>query len=144
MLLTLGDNVIYGRFDFLRTAVDQNGDHATVFAYQVENPSAYGVVEFDQNGRALSLEEKPAEPKSRWAVPGLYLYPPGAAEETRHLTPSDRGELEITDLNRRYMEQGRLSVPEDGPGNRLVRHTAPRAISSRRPTSSRRSSIDRD
>ena len=92
VLLTLGDNVIYGRFDFLRNAVEQNADHATVFAYQVENPSAYGVVEFDDEGKALSLEEKPAEPRSRWAVPGLYLYPPGAAEETRHLTPSASAE----------------------------------------------------
>ncbi len=116
VMLTLGDNVFYGRFDFLRKAVAGHGDHATIFAYHVDDPSSYGVVEFDGSGQALGLEEKPDSPKSNWAVPGLYLYPPDAAEEVRRLTPSGRGELEITDLNRRYLESDRLRVVRMGRG----------------------------
>jgi glucose-1-phosphate thymidylyltransferase len=116
MMLMLGDNVIYGRLDFLRSAVDQPGDHATVFAYQVEDPSQYGVVEFDDDGSVLSLEEKPEHPKSRWAVPGIYLYPPGVADVARTIEPSPRGELEITDLNRRFLDMGRLHARRMGRG----------------------------
>jgi len=81
-----------------------------VFGYRVSDPSAYGVVEFDGDGRAISLEEKPARPRSRYAVPGLYFYGDDVVEKARTLRPSARGELEITDLNRLYLEEGRLQV----------------------------------
>jgi glucose-1-phosphate thymidylyltransferase len=116
VMLILGDNVIYGRLDFLRRAMARNGEGATVFAYQVRDPSRYGVVEFGDGGRALSLEEKPANPRSSWAVPGIYLYGPGAAARARALAPSARGELEITDLNRLYLEDGALRAEPMGRG----------------------------
>ena len=116
VFLMLGDNLIYGRFDFLREAIATNSDGATVFAYRVADPEAYGVVEFDQDFKALSLEEKPAHPRSDWAVPGLYLYGPGAATMACQVTPSARGELEITTLNRMYLEQGRLRAVPMGRG----------------------------
>jgi glucose-1-phosphate thymidylyltransferase len=115
-MLMLGDNVLYGRYDFLRAAVTDSGDHATVFAYHVEDPTGYGVVEIADDGRVLSIEEKPEMPRSHWVVPGLYLYPPGVAEEARRLVPSARGELEITDLHRRYLDQGRLRARRMGRG----------------------------
>jgi glucose-1-phosphate thymidylyltransferase len=114
--LMLGDNLIYGRLDFLREAIADMSEDATIFAYEVADPSASGVVEFDERGRAISLEEKPARPRSPWAVPGLYLYPPGAADRVRRLAPSARGELEITDLNRTYLAEGRLRVVPMGRG----------------------------
>jgi glucose-1-phosphate thymidylyltransferase len=114
--LMLGDNLIYGRFDFLRDAVREHGNDAVVFGYQVANPSEYGVIEFDEHGYAVAIDEKPSEPRSNWAIPGLYLYPPGVADLARQLSPSDRGELEITDLNRLYLEAGRLRVVPMGRG----------------------------
>ncbi len=116
VFLMLGDNFIYGRLDFLRRAMAANGDGATIFGYRVSDPSRYGVVEFDSEYRALSLEEKPSEPKSDWAVPGLYVYGPGVAERARNQTPSARGELEITDLNRDYLNEGRLRAMPMGRG----------------------------
>ncbi len=115
-ILVLGDNIVYGRYDFLRKALSGAGDHATIFAYHVDDPSQYGVVEFDEAGQVLSLVEKPAKPASPWAVPGLYIYPPGVADEARKVTPSARGELEITDLHLRYLEQGRLQARRMGRG----------------------------
>lgn len=115
-MLMLGDNFIYGRLDFLRAAIASNKDGATVFAYQVADPTAFGVVEFDENSQAVSLEEKPQNPKSSWAVPGMYIYSPGAAQKARNLEPSARGELEITDLNRVYLEEGTLRVQPMGRG----------------------------
>ena len=115
-MLMLGDNLIYGRLDFLRTAMATAGDGATVFAYQVSNPSDYGVVEFDADFSVLSLEEKPARPRSSWAVPGIYLYPSDAPARAAALTPSARGELEITDLNRSYLADGRLRAQPMGRG----------------------------
>ena len=113
----LGDNLIYGRLDFLRRAVAENGDGATVFAYPVSDPERYGVVEFDRGtGKVVSLEEKPSEPKSHWAVPGIYIYGPGVADRARALAPSGRGELEITDLNRTYLDDGKLSARRMGRG----------------------------
>lgn len=116
VFLMLGDTFLYGRLDFLRAAIAQNGADATVFAYQVTNPVAYGVVEFGADGLVRSLEEKPAQPKSNWAVPGLYIYGPGVAERAKQLSPSTRGELEITDLNRMYLTEGRLRVVAMGRG----------------------------
>ncbi len=115
-ILVLGDNIIYGRYDFLRKAIDDEGDHATIFAYHVDDPSAYGVVEFDEDGNVVSLVEKPSEPVSSWAIPGLYLYPAGVAAEARSLETSARGELEITELHRRFLSQGRLKARRMGRG----------------------------
>ena len=108
--LILGDNIFYGGGlgKHLRRFLDIDG--AAVFGYAVSNPSAYGVVEFDENGKAISLEEKPEKPRSPYAVPGLYFYGPDVVEKARLLKPSARGELEITDLNKMYLEEGRLRV----------------------------------
>lgn len=115
--LVLGDNIFYGHGlpDLLRAAVDRK-EGATVFAYHVTDPERYGVVEFDQGMRAKSIEEKPAKPKSNWAVTGLYFYDGRAPEIAASLKPSPRGELEITDLNARYLEEGKLSVELMGRG----------------------------
>ena len=108
--LVLGDNIFYG--DGLGTRLQRfdDLDGAAVFAYRVADPTAYGVVEFDEDGHALSLEEKPAHPRSSYAVPGLYFYSSDVVARARTLRPSPRGELEITDLNRTYLEEGRLLV----------------------------------
>ena len=115
--LILGDNIYYGHgITDLFTSAMARPDGATVFAYHVNDPERYGVVEFDDRMRALSIEEKPAEPKSNWAVTGLYFYDKDVVEIARSLTPSTRGELEITDVNRIYLERGRLSVEIMGRG----------------------------
>ncbi|KAK0343934.1 hypothetical protein LTR94_016377 [Friedmanniomyces endolithicus] len=115
--LILGDNIFYGHgITDLFTSAMARPDGATVFAYHVNDPERYGVVEFDDRMRALSIEEKPAEPKSNWAVTGLYFYDKDVVEIARSLTPSTRGELEITDVNRIYLERGKLSVEIMGRG----------------------------
>ncbi len=108
--LVLGDNVFHGPGlgTQLRTLTDVTGGH--VFAYSVSNPSDYGVVEFDSEGNAISLEEKPARPKSRYAVPGLYFYGSDVVEVAKEITPSARGELEITAVNEWYLQRGQLTV----------------------------------
>lgn len=107
--LILGDNIFYGKLDFYREALAiEKG--ACVFGYQVRDPERYGVVEFGPDGRAVSLEEKPKQPKSHYAVPGLYVYDSKVVDLTRELRPSARGELEITDLNLAYLERGELNV----------------------------------
>jgi glucose-1-phosphate thymidylyltransferase len=108
--LVLGDNIFYGPGMGTRLGKFSEIDGAAVFAYEVADPTAYGVVEFDDAGRALSLEEKPPRPRSRFAVPGLYFYDNDVVEIARSLEPSARGEYEITDVNRRYLEAGRLQV----------------------------------
>jgi glucose-1-phosphate thymidylyltransferase len=116
--LVLGDNLFYGHefaHDLKSASARETG--ATVFAYGVTDPERYGVVEFDGNGRAISLEEKPAKPRSRYAVTGLYFYDGQASAIARGLKPSPRGELEITDLNRVYLERGELEVQVMGRGH---------------------------
>jgi glucose-1-phosphate thymidylyltransferase len=116
-ILVLGDNVFYGHGlpTLLRTAAARKKG-ASVFAYHVTDPERYGVVDFDASGRATSIEEKPAQPKSNWAVTGLYFYDSQAPDIAANLKPSKRGELEITDLNRVYLERGELNVAHMGRG----------------------------
>lgn len=108
--LILGDNIFYGDGlpELLQACL--NPDGGMIFAYHVQDPERYGVVEFDSDGRAISIEEKPKQPRSSYAVPGLYFYDNGVVEIARNLKPSARGELEITDVNRIYLAQGRLNV----------------------------------
>ncbi|MCY1199243.1 Glucose-1-phosphate thymidylyltransferase 1 [compost metagenome] len=115
--LVLGDNIYYGHdFQALLGNAMERSEGASVFAYHVQDPERYGVVEFDVQGKAISLEEKPAKPKSNYAVTGLYFYDKDVVEIAKGIKPSPRGELEITDLNRFYLEQGRLSVEIMGRG----------------------------
>ena len=115
--LVRGDNIFYGHdVHHLLANADARGEGASVFAYHVTDPERYGVAEFDPAGRVLSLEEKPAQPKSNYAVTGLYFYDQQVVELARQLKPSPRGELEITDLNRCYLERGQLNVEIMGRG----------------------------
>lgn len=118
--LVLGDNIFYGQgFSAkLKKAVEkaQTGEGATVFGYQVKDPERFGVVEFDQNQKAISIEEKPVNPKSHYAVTGLYFYPNNVVEMAKLVKPSERGELEITTLNDMYLNQGHLHVEMLGRG----------------------------
>ncbi len=107
--LILGDNIFYGKLDFFRDALAITRG-ACIFGYQVRDPGRYGVVEFDQNGRAISLEEKPKRPKTHFAVPGLYVYDQQVVDLCKSLRPSARGELEITDLNLLYLKKNELQV----------------------------------
>ena len=115
--LILGDNIFYGHdlVANMRAAVERTSG-ATTFAYAVQDPERYGVVEFDESRKVLSIEEKPQQPKSRYAVTGLYFYDEQVVDIATSLKPSARGELEITDLNRRYLEQGQLTVEVMGRG----------------------------
>ncbi|MHB8919764.1 MAG: glucose-1-phosphate thymidylyltransferase RfbA [Halothiobacillus sp.] len=116
--LVLGDNIFYGHDLQARLhRADERADGASVFAYPVHDPERYGVVEFDSDGKALSLEEKPDQPKSRYAVTGLYFYDNSVVDMARSLKPSARGELEITDINRLYLAQGALDVQLMGRGD---------------------------
>ena len=117
--LVLGDNIFYGQGlrELLRSAASQSEDGgATVFGYWVDDPERYGVAEFDDDGRVISLEEKPVKPKSHYAVTGLYFYDSQVSDLAKEVRPSKRGELEITDLNRLYLEQGRLNLQRFGRG----------------------------
>lgn len=118
--LVLGDNIFYGSgmSGYLRDAVcqAQSGKAATVFAYHVNDPQRFGIVEIDESGKAVSLEEKPEHPRSNWCVTGLYFYDERVCDYARRVSPSARGEYEITDLNRMYLEEGRLSVSALGRG----------------------------
>ena len=115
--LVLGDNIFYGHdFQNLLRSADAQTTGSTVFAYHVQDPERYGVAEFDAQGKVLSLEEKPAQPKSNYAVTGLYFYDSQVVELAKSLKPSPRGELEITDLNKLYLQQGQLNVQLMGRG----------------------------
>lgn len=108
--LVLGDNIFYGTGLAELLQANNNPDGGIVYAYHVHDPERYGVVEFDTNGKVLSIEEKPAEPKSNYAVPGIYFYDNSVLEIAANIKPSHRGELEITDINKAYLEQGKLKV----------------------------------
>ena len=115
--LILGDNVFYGHeLEQTLADADSHENGSTIFGYHVSDPTSYGVVEFNKDGLAISLEEKPEHPRSNYAVPGLYFYDQDASEHAKALSPSSRGELEITDLNRVYLEAGNLSVEVLGRG----------------------------
>jgi len=115
--LILGDNVFYGQAFSRTLELALNNKHgATVFGYPVKNPKEFGVVEFDDNGKAISLEEKPAKPKSNYAIPGLYFYDSEVVNISKNITPSARGELEITAVNNEYLKQGKLNCVLMGRG----------------------------
>ncbi|HWQ81185.1 MAG TPA: glucose-1-phosphate thymidylyltransferase RfbA [Ignavibacteria bacterium] len=113
--LILGDNIFYGKLDFLYNAI-KNNEGATVFGYRVTDPERYGIVEFDDKGNAISIEEKPKQPKSNYAVPGLYVYNNDVVDISKNLKPSSRGELEITDVNVEYLKRKKLKVEKIGRG----------------------------
>jgi glucose-1-phosphate thymidylyltransferase len=113
--LILGDNIFYGRLNFLYDALETK-DGATIFGYRVNDPERYGIVEFDHEGKAISIEEKPKQPKSQFAVPGLYVYDNEVVNISRNLKPSARGELEITDVNVVYLKKRKLNVVKIGRG----------------------------
>ncbi len=113
--LILGDNIFYGEYSAHR-AVRQFASGALIFAYYVHNPGRYGVIEFDREGKAVAIEEKPHRPKSNYVVTGMYMYSPDVVEIARKLKPSRRGELEITEINQNYLDQGRLQVIKLGRG----------------------------
>ena len=125
--LILGDNIFYGNLDFFYDAVKNNTD-ATIFGYRVTDPERYGIVEFDQSGKAISIEEKPKKPKSQFAVPGLYIYNNSVINVSKNLKPSARGELEITDVNKVYLEQGKLYVEKIGRGIAWLDTGTPEAL----------------
>ncbi len=125
--LILGDNIFYGYLDFFYAALERDKG-STIFGYQVNDPERYGIVEFDKEGKAISIEEKPAKPKSHYAVPGLYLYDNRVVEISKNLKPSARGELEITDVNRKYLEMGELQVEKIGRGVAWLDTGTPEAL----------------
>lgn len=115
--LILGDNLFHGQnFSAMLKKAASKTDGATIFGYYVKDPTAYGVAEFDENGKVISLEEKPKHPKSNYAVPGLYFYDKSVTEKAANLQPSARGEYEITDLNKLYLKEGKLNVELFGRG----------------------------
>lgn len=125
--LILGDNIFYGKLDFFYKAINQK-DGATIFGYQVSDPERYGVIEFDEKGNAISIEEKPKHPKSNYAVPGLYVYDNNVVEISKNLKPSQRGELEITDVNLEYLRRGKLKVEKIGRGVAWLDTGTPEAL----------------
>jgi len=125
--LVLGDNIFYGNLDFFYKAL-QTARGATIFGYQVNDPERYGIVEFDKSGKVISIEEKPAKPKSHYAVPGLYVFDNRVIEISKNLKPSKRGELEITDVNQVYLELGELQVEKIGRGVAWLDTGTPEAL----------------
>lgn len=126
--LILGDNIFYGKLDYLYDALANKNSGATIFAYRVKDPERYGIVEFDENFKAVSIEEKPEKPKSNYAVPGLYVYDNRVVEISENLEPSARGELEITDVNKVYLKEGKLDVQVIGRGVAWLDTGTPEAL----------------
>ena len=125
--LVLGDNIFYGNLEFFYRAL-KTEKGATIFGYKVNDPERYGIVEFDQSGKVLSIEEKPAKPKSQYAVPGLYIYDNRVIEISKNLKPSGRGELEITDVNKAYLALDELRVEKIGRGVAWLDTGTPEAL----------------
>ncbi len=125
--LVLGDNIFYGQLDFFYSALKRK-EGATIFGYRVNDPDRYGVVEFDKSGKAISIEEKPKQPKSNYAVPGLYVYDNNVVDISKNIQPSPRGELEITDVNNTYMKSGKLQVEKIGRGVAWLDTGTPEAL----------------
>ncbi len=125
--LILGDNIFYGEFGFFYKALNKNTG-ATIFGYQVNDPERYGIIEFDKEGNALSLEEKPLKPRSNYAVPGLYIYNNDVIKISKELKPSARGELEITDVNKVYLCRNMLKVEKIGRGIAWLDTGTPEAL----------------
>lgn len=126
--LVLGDNIFYGKFNFLYEAFANHKIGGTIFAYKVTDPERYGVVEFDKEGKAISIEEKPKNPKSKYAVPGLYIYDNQVVDISKNLKPSARGELEITDVNKVYLNLKQLNVQIIGRGVAWLDTGTPEAL----------------
>jgi glucose-1-phosphate thymidylyltransferase len=126
--LILGDNIFYGSLEFFYKAINETDNGATIFGYRVTDPERYGIVEFDKAGKAISIEEKPKEPKSNFAVPGLYVYDNKVIEISKNLKPSPRGELEITDVNVEYMKRSELNVKKIGRGVAWLDTGTPEAL----------------
>ena len=126
--LILGDNIFYGKLDYLYNTLENQKDGATIFAYRVTDPERYGIVEFDENGKAISVEEKPLQPKSKFAIPGLYVFDNQVVKISKELKPSPRGELEITDVNKCYLENGQLNVVQIGRGVAWLDTGTPEAL----------------
>ena len=125
--LILGDNIFYGNLDFLKRALERKAG-ATIFGYRVTDPERYGIVEFDNNGDAISIEEKPAKPKSDFAVPGLYVYDNHVVDIAHNLKPSSRNELEITDVNKEYLNLRQLSIEKISRGVAWLDTGTPEAL----------------
>jgi glucose-1-phosphate thymidylyltransferase len=125
--LILGDNIFYGNLQFMYDAIKHNTG-GTIFGYRVNDPERYGIVEFDETGKVLSIEEKPEKPKSNYAVPGLYVYDNRVVEISKNLKPSPRGELEITDVNVEYLKLGELKVERIGRGIAWLDTGTPEAL----------------
>jgi glucose-1-phosphate thymidylyltransferase len=126
--LILGDNIFYGKLNYLYNALENQNSGATIFAYQVNDPQRYGIVEFNENNKVISIEEKPKIPKSNYAIPGLYVYDNNVVGISKNLKPSARGELEITDVNKVYMERGELNVEKIGRGVAWLDTGTPEAL----------------
>lgn len=126
--LVLGDNIFYGKLDYLYNALKSHKKGASIFAYRVSDPERYGIVEFDVEGKAISIEEKPVKPKSEFAIPGLYVFDNQVVEISKNLKPSGRGELEITDVNKKYLEKSQLEIVQIGRGVAWLDTGTPEAL----------------
>ncbi len=126
--LILGDNIFYGKLDYFYRAIENKVNGGTIFAYKVKDPERYGIVEFDKNNKVVSIEEKPKNPKSEYAIPGLYVFDNNVIDISKKIKPSARGELEITDVNKAYLKNGELNVEIIGRGVAWLDTGTPEAL----------------